>query len=188
MKKETVINTQKAIIAALFFGATTFGYAQDTAQATDTVATATEQVQTMQQNPAVEALKKQIEANPNDTEAIVKLATAYQDAKDWPNALATWNKMSTLLPDWAPSYYSQAYVFQNMKDEDNAKMSYEKYIAAVKPEEVEASKKNLAYAHFFVAYKLQETDKEQAKQHIAKSLQYDSTNEEAMKLNTFLNQ
>ena len=188
MKKERVINTQKAVIAALFFGATTFGYAQDTTQATDTVATTIEQVQTMQQNPAVEALKKQIEANPNDTEAIVKLATAYQDAKDWPNALATWNKMSTLLPDWAPSYYSQAYVFQNMKDEDNAKMSYEKYIAAVKPEEVEASKKNLAYAHFFVAYKLQETDIEQAKQHIAKSLQYDSTNEEAMKLNTFLNQ
>lgn len=55
MKKERVINTQKAVIAALFFGATTFGFAQDTAQATDTAATATEQVQTMQQNPVIEA-------------------------------------------------------------------------------------------------------------------------------------
>ena len=96
--------------------------------------------------------------------------------------------MSTLLPDWAPSYYSQAYVYQTMKDDANAKMAYEKYIAAVKPEEVEANKKNLAYAHFFVAYKLQETDKELAKQQIAKSLVYDATNEEAVKLSTFLNQ
>lgn len=188
MKKERVINTRKAVIAALFFGATTFGYAQETAPTADPVATATEQVQTTQQNPAIEALKKQIEANPNDTEAIVKLATAYQDVKDWPNALATWNKMSSLLPDWAPSYYSQAYVYQSMKDDAKAQMAYEKYIAAVKPEEVEANKKNLAYAHFFVAYQLQETDKEQAKQHIAKSLQYDAANEEAIKLNTFLNQ
>lgn len=186
MKK--VINAQKALVAALFLGTVTFGYAQDTAQATDNVANTTEQVQTAQQNPEIEALKKQIEANPNDTEAIVKLATAYQDEKDWNGALKTWEKMSALLPDWAPSYYSQAYVYQSMKNEDNAKMAYEKYIATVKPEEVEASKKNLAYAHFFVAYKLQETDKEQAKQHIAKSLQYDAANEEAVQLSTFLNQ
>lgn len=188
MKKGKVINTQKLFVAALFFGATAFGYAQDTIQANENATATTEQVQTTQQNPVIDALKKQIEANPNDTEAIVKLATAYQDAKDWNNALATWQKMSTLLPDWSPSYYSQAYVYQSMKDDDNAKMAYEKYIAAVKPEELEASKKNLGYAHFFVAYKLQETDKEQAKQHIAKSLQYDAGNEEAMKLNTFLNQ
>ena len=188
MKKVQVINTQKAVIAALFFGATTFGYAQEITQTTDTATTATEQVQMSQQNPAIEALKKQIEANPNDTEAIVKLATAYQDVKDWPNALATWTKMSVLLPDWAPSYYSQAYVYQNMKDENNAKIAYEKYIAAVKPAEIEASKKNLGYAHFYVAYKLQETDKELAKQHIAKSLQFDAANEEAVKLGTLLNQ
>ncbi|MGV8915974.1 MAG: tetratricopeptide repeat protein [Kaistella sp.] len=187
MKKEKVMITKKAVVAALFLGAVSFGYAQTTDSA-QTVDQSSDTVQTSQQNPAIDALKKQIEANPTDTEALVKLATAYQDAKDWPNALATWNKMSTLLPDWAPSYYSQAYVYQNMKDDTNAKMSYEKYIAAVKPEEMEASKKNLAYAHYFVAYTFQETDKEQAKQHIAKSLQYDGTNEEAMKLNTFLNQ
>ena len=186
MKKDKVINTQKLFIAALFFGAVTFGTAQNSEQDTDT--TKTEQVQTNQQNPVIEALKKQIEANPNDTEAIVKLATAYQEVKDWNSALATWQKMSTLLPDWSPSYYSQAYVYQSMKDDDNAKMSYEKYIDAVKPEELEASKKNLGYAHFFVAYKLQETDKEQAKQHIAKSLQFDAGNEEAMKLSEFLKQ
>ena len=188
MKKERVINTQKLFIATLFFGATAFGYAQDTIKANDNVPAETQQVQITQQNPVIDALKKQIEANPNDTEAIVKLATAYQDVKDWNSALATWQKMSTLLPDWSPSYYSQAYVYQSMKDEDNAKMSYEKYIAAVKPEELEASKKNLGYAHFFVAYKLQESDKEQAKQHIAKSLAFDPMNAEAMKLSEFLKQ
>lgn len=184
MKKESVINTKKALVAALFLGAVSFGYAQTESVATETAATA--QVQGTQQNPAIEALKKQIEANPNDTEAIVKLATTYQDTKDWSGALETWKKMATLLPDWAPSYYSQAYVYQSMKDDANAKMAYEKYIAAVKPEELEANKKNLAYAHFFVAYQLQKTDKELAKQHIAKSLEYDNTNQDAIKLNEFL--
>ena len=41
---------------------------------------------------------------------------------------------------------------------------------------------------FLSPYKLQETDKELAKQQIAKSLVYDATNEEAVKLSTFLNQ
>lgn len=186
MNKERISKTQKTFIVALFFGATTFGFAQETAKSSETIANTVEQIQT--QNPAIEALKKKIEVNPNDTEAIVQLASAYQEVKDWNNALATWNKMSTLLPDWSPSYYSKAYVYQSMKDDDNAKASYEKYIATVKPEEVEASKKNLGYAHFFVAYKLQESDKENAKQHIAKSLEYDPANEEAIKLNTILNQ
>ena len=186
MKKVKVINTHKVLFAALFFGAVTFGYAQDNSSVNGSVETT--QVGTAQTNPTIESLKKQIEANPNDSEALVKLATAYQDVKDWNSALSTWNKISTLLPDWAPSYYSQAYVYQTMKDDANAKMAYEKYISVVKPEEIEVNKKNLAYAHFFVAYTLQESDKEQAKQHIAKSLEYDPANEEALKINEFLNQ
>lgn len=189
MKKVKMINTQKAVIAALFFGAVSFGYAQtDTTAAQSAKAETTTQMQKFPGNATTEALKKQIEANPNDTEALVKLATAYQDAQDWKGALETWNKIAGLLPDWSPAYYSQAYVYQTMKDDANAKMAYEKYIAAVKPEEVETSKKNLAYAHFFVAYKLQETDKEQAKLQIAKSLSYDPTSEEAVKMSAFLNQ
>lgn len=185
MKNIKVMNSKNFFIAAFFMGAVTFGYAQDTVK---TAQSAEVQTKTTSQNPAIDGLKKQIAANPNDTEAIVKLATAYQDAQDWNNALATWKSMSTLLPDWAPSYYSQAYVYQNMKDDANAQSLYEKYIASVKPEELEASKKNLAYAHFFVAYKLQESDKEQAKQHIAKSLAFDPTNAEAVKVSEFLNQ
>lgn len=187
MKKKIVMNTKKAMVAALFFGAVSFGFAQETTATTPTIGTATAQVVTPQQNPEIDALKKQVEANPKDTDAIVKLATAYQDAKDWTSALATWNQMSMLLPEWAPSYYSLGYVYQNMKDDANAKAMYEKYIAAVKPTELEANKKNLAYAHFFIAYQLQETDKEQAKMHIAKSLEYDPMNADAIKVSEFIN-
>ncbi len=189
MKNLVKFNSKKVIVAALFFGGLSLGFAQADSAKTQKVAITTNQVQkAATTNPAIDGLKKQIEANPNDTDAIVKLATAYQDAQDWNGALETWKKMSTLLPDWSPSYYSQAYVYQSMKDDANAKMAYEKYIAAVKPEEVEASKKNLAYANFFIAFKNQETDKELAKQQIAKSLEYDATNEEAIKLSAFLNQ
>lgn len=144
-------------------------------------------VVTQQANPAIEGLKKQIEVNPKDTEALAKLATAYQDASDWTNAVDTWKKISVLLPDWAPSYYSQAYAYQSAKDDVNAKIAYEKYIATVKPEEVEKSKKNLAYAYFYIAFAEKETDPNKAKEHIAKSLQYDPTNQDAVKLSTALN-
>lgn len=138
-------------------------------------------------NPTIEGLKKQIEANPKDTESLAKLAAAYQDASDWPNAIDTWKKISVLLPDWAPSYYSQAYAYQSAKDDANAKIAYEKYIATVKPEEVEQNKKNLAYAYFYLAFTEQQTDPNKAKEHIAKSIQYDPTNEDAVKLSKTLN-
>lgn len=43
-------------------------------------------------NPTIEGLKKQVEANPKDTESLAKLAAAYQDASDWTNAIDTWKK------------------------------------------------------------------------------------------------
>lgn len=138
-------------------------------------------------NPTIEGLKKQVEANPKDTESLAKLAAAYQDAADWTNAIDTWKKISVLLPDWAPSYYSQAYAYQSAKDDANAKIAYEKYIATVKPEEVEQNKKNLAYAYFYLAFSEQKTDPNKAKEHIAKSIQYDPTNEDALKLSKTLN-
>ena len=188
MEKLKVINTKSTVIAALFFGAISLGHAQNTMVSSDSTKAKTTEAQATTQNPEIDALKKQIVTNPNDTAALVKLATAYQNAKDLPNALATWKNISTLLPDWAPGYYSQANVYQRMKDDANAKISYEKYISTVKPEELEANKKNLAYAEFYVAYNLKDSDKEQAKQHIAKSLKYDPMNADAMKLSTFLNQ
>ncbi len=187
-------NIAKNFLAGfLLVSSVTFATAQTNVK-TDTknkaIAEAAVQVQKQPQQDkhTILGLKKQLEANPQDTQALANLATAYQDVQNWNGALETWMKISTLLPDWAPSYYSQGYVYQNMKDDGDAKKAYEKYISMMKPEELEANKKNLAYAHFFVAHSYAQTDKKKAKQHIAKSLELDATNEEAFKLNGILSQ
>ncbi|MFC3157864.1 tetratricopeptide repeat protein [Chryseobacterium arachidis] len=128
------MNIKTLFVGMILAGSVTFVNAQTTQ--TDSAA-ATSQTS----NPTIDGLKKQIEANPQDTDALAKLAGAYQDASDWTNAIETWKKISALLPDWAPSYYSQAYAYQSAKDDANAKLAYEKYIATVKPEEIEANKK-----------------------------------------------
>ncbi|ROH99994.1 tetratricopeptide repeat protein [Chryseobacterium daecheongense] len=183
--KMAKINVKNLFLGLMLVGGVSFINAQTTQ--TDSTQNNTAAASQTTSNPTIDALKKQIEANPKDTESLAKLATAYQEASDWTNAVETWKKISALLPDWAPAYYSQAYAYQSAKDDANAKLAYEKYIAAVKPEEVEQSKKNLAYAYFYVAFAEQKTNPAKAKEHIAKSLQYDPTNEDAVKLSKALN-
>ena len=187
--KQKVMKTEIKI-KSLFFGLTLMTTGFISAQTTDTITTATPETtqSAAVTNPTIDALLKQVAAKPDDTQTLVTLATAYQDAGDWNSAIVTWNKITTLIPDWAPAYYSIGYAQQSSKNNEGAKAAYEQYISKVKPAEVDANKQNLAYAYFFVAFQDKDTDKEKAKQYIAKSLQYDSTNEEAMKLNTFLNQ
>ncbi|MBW8524750.1 tetratricopeptide repeat protein [Chryseobacterium chendengshani] len=138
-------------------------------------------------SPQIDALKKQVAANAQDSDALYKLATAYQDVKNWNGAILTWQKMSTILPDWAPAYYSLGYAYQQATNNDAAKIAYEKYIATVKPAEIEANKQTLAYAYFAVAYLSKDTDKVKAKDYVAKSLQLDPTYQDAVKLNTEIN-
>lgn len=138
-------------------------------------------------NPTIEGLKKQVEANPQDTDALFKLATAYQDAKNWNGAVLTWQKMINLLPDWAPAYYSQGYSYQQAGNNDAAKIAYEKFISTVKPADMEANKQTLAYAYFAVAYMSKDSDLAKAKDYLAKSLQLDPTYEDAIKLNAEIN-
>ncbi|WP_292008359.1 tetratricopeptide repeat protein [Chryseobacterium sp.] len=138
-------------------------------------------------NPQIEALKKQTAANPQDTDALFKLATAYQDAKNWNGAVLTWQKMINLLPDWAPAYYSQGYSYQQSGNNDAAKLSYEKFISTVKPAEMEANKQTLAYAYFAVAYMEKDSNPAKAKEYVAKSVQLDPTYEDAVKLNSEIN-
>ncbi|NML57471.1 tetratricopeptide repeat protein [Chryseobacterium cheonjiense] len=189
--KMTKMNIRNLFLGIMMIGTAGFASAQttqtDSTTSTSSTANTTVATTATQSNPAIEALKKQIEANPKDTEALSKLAGAYQEASDWTNAIDTWKKISVLVPDWAPSYYSQAYAYQNAKDDANAKLAYEKYIATVKPEEVEQNKKNLAYAYFYVAFSEQQSNPDKAKEHIAKSLQYDPTNQDAIKLSQALN-
>lgn len=138
-------------------------------------------------NPTIEGLKQKVAANAQDTDSLFKLATAYQDAKNWNGAILTWQKMSTLLPDWAPAYYSQGYSYQQAGNNDAAKIAYEKFISTVKPADMEANKQTLAYAYFAVAYMNKDSDLAKAKDYVAKSLQLDPTYQDAVKLNGEIN-
>ncbi|KQR93824.1 hypothetical protein ASG01_08155 [Chryseobacterium sp. Leaf180] len=137
-------------------------------------------------NPTIEGFKKQVAANPQDTDALFKLATAYQDAKNWNGAIMTWQKMSTLLPDWAPAYYSEGYSYQQSGNNEAARLSYEKFLSTVKPADMAANKQTMAYAYFAVAFMVKDTDKAKAKDYVAKSLQLDPSYQDAINLNTEL--
>ncbi len=138
-------------------------------------------------SPQIEALKKKVIENPQDTDALFKLANAYQEVKNWNGAILSWQKMSGLLPDWAPAYYSQAYSYQQAGNNELAKMAYEKFIATVKPAEVEANKETLSYAYFAVAYLVKDSDVAKAKDYAAKSIQLNPTYQDAINLNKALN-
>lgn len=138
-------------------------------------------------SPAIVQYRQAVAANPQDTDALFKLATAYQDAKNWNGAIMTWQKMSALLPDWAPAYYSEGYSYQQAGNNDAAKLSYEKFINTVKPADMAANKQTLAYAYFAVAYMVKDTDKAKAKSYAAKSLELDPTYQDAITLNAELN-
>lgn len=137
--------------------------------------------------PEITALKQQVAAKPQDTNLLFKLATAYQDAKNWNGAILTWQKISGLLPDWAPAYYSQGYAYQQAGQTELAKMNYEKFISKTKPAEVDANKETLSYAYFAVAYLSKDSDKEKAKTYVAKSLELNPEYKDAQNLSKELN-
>ena len=138
-------------------------------------------------SPVIEALKKKIVENPSDTDSLYKLATEYQNVQNWNGAILTWGKIISALPEWAPAYYSQGYAYQQAKNNDMAKASYEKFISLVKPAEIEANKPSLGYAYFFVAFMEKDTNPEKAKQDVAKSLEYEPTYQDAINLQKALN-
>jgi len=138
-------------------------------------------------SPAIEALKKQIQANPQDTDALFKLAGSYQEVKNYDGAALTWQKMIVLLPDWAPAYYSLGFAYQHGKRDEMAKVAYENFIAKVAPADVEASKDTLAYAYFIVAYYDKDAEPAKAKAYAAKSVELNPNYPDAVNLNKQLN-
>jgi len=137
-------------------------------------------------NPQIEALKKEVATKPQDTDALFRLANAYQEAKNWNGAILSWQKMSGLLPDWAPAYYSQGYAYQQAGNNELAKIAYEKFITTVKPADLEANKETLSYAYFAIAYLVQDSDLAKAKQYAAKSVELNPTYQDAINLNNNL--
>ncbi|UFK98795.1 MULTISPECIES: tetratricopeptide repeat protein [Chryseobacterium group] len=137
--------------------------------------------------PEIETLKKQVATSPQDTDALFKLANAYQEAKNWNGAIQSWQKMSGLLPDWAPAYYSQGYSYQQAGNNELAKIAYEKFISTVKPADLEANKETLSYAYFAVAYLVKDSDPAKAKTYAAKSVELNPAYQDAVNLNKSLN-
>ncbi len=142
-------------------------------------------------SPEIEALKTKLAANPQDTDAIYKLAQAYQDIKNWNGAILTWQKMITLLPTWEPAYYSQGYAYQQAGSQELASAAYQKYIDTLlaKPAaDQEAAKETMSYAYFAIAFITKESDKEKAKIMVEKSLALNPTYADALSLKKTLDQ
>lgn len=137
-------------------------------------------------SPAIEAAKVKVAANPQDTNALFELANAYQEAKNYNGEIVTWKKMSGLLPDWAPSYYSQGIAYQQLENAELANIAFEKYVTLVKPEEIEANKSALAYAYFSIANFVKDSDVMKAKSNLEKALLYNPASENALKLKAIL--
>ncbi len=141
-------------------------------------------------SPAINALKKQIAANPNDVDAIVKLGAAYQEVQNWNGAILTWDKMIALSPDWPYSYYAKGAAYQQMGNNALAEHSYQKYIDTVlskTPAEQDQNKETLSYAYYLVAYFNQNKDLTKAKDYAAKAVQLNPAYQDAVALNTQLN-
>ena len=141
-------------------------------------------------NPTIEGLKAKVKANPKDADAIVKLGTAYTEAKNWNGAILSWDKMISLAPDWVYSYYAKGSAYQQLGNNDMAENSYQKFIDMIlqKPQaEQDQNKESLSYAYFLVAFFNQTKNVTKAKDYISKSLQLNPTYQDAINLNKQLN-
>ncbi len=141
-------------------------------------------------SPTVEALKKQVAANPKDVDALVKLGAAYQEVENWNGAIMTWDKMISISPTWAYSYYARGSAYQHLKNDASAEASYQKFIDTVlsqTPTEQAQNKDALSYAYYLVAFYNQKKDIVKAKDYAAKAVQLNPTYPDAVNLNKLLN-
>ncbi|MBD8017704.1 tetratricopeptide repeat protein [Kaistella pullorum] len=141
-------------------------------------------------NPQIEALKKQIAENPNDSDAIIKLGIAYQEAENYNGAILTWNKMAALVPSWEYSYYALGTNYQQLGNNDMAIAQYQKYIDTLLTKPVAEQEKNkvtLSYAYYLVAYFVQKSDLVKAKDYAAKASQLNPDYGDAVNLSNQLN-
>ena len=141
-------------------------------------------------NDNIEALKKQVAANKDDTTSLYNLALAYQDANNWNGAAYAWQKMNTMLPTWEPAYYNKAYAFQQLGMNDMAVNAFQKYteVALSKtPAEQEALKENIFGAYYSIALLLRATDKPKALENLTKAMALNPTDKNALLLQKELN-
>ena len=137
--------------------------------------------------PAIEAAKVKVAANPQDTNALFELANAYQAAKNYNGEIQAWQKMSGLLPDWAPSYYSQGIAYQQIEKYELANIAFQKYLDVINPADADTNRKALAYAYYTIAESVKNSDPIKAKENLDKAIMYDPTSTSALQLKQQLN-
>ena len=182
-KATALADAQQKIAAAKAAKDTTMNWDDELAKLVSGGAVSQADIDKGPSNAEIVALKAKVAANAQDTDSLYKLALEYEKVKNWDGAIAAWQKMGSLLPDWSPAYYSLANAYNQAGKSDLAKMSYEKFITNTKPADVEANKQPLSFAYFAVAAMEKATNPTKAKEFVTKSLELNPTYQDAINLN-----
>lgn len=143
-------------------------------------------------NPKIEALKKSVAADANDTTSWYNLALEQYEAKDYLGSVASWDQLISLIPTWEVAYAGKGMALYAYDSSDKSGLSaqaFQKYIDMVEPKkEYSANEKAyLAIAYTFFAYKeYHEGNKDKAETYLKKTLSVDPQNADALNLQKLL--
>lgn len=143
-------------------------------------------------NPKIEALKKSVAADANDTTSWYNLALEQYEAKDYLGSVASWDQLISLIPTWEVAYAGKGmalYAYDSSDKSGLTAQAFQKYIDMVEPKkEYSANEKAyLAIAYTFFAYKeYHEGNKDKAETYLNKTLSVDPQNADALNLQKLL--
>lgn len=143
-------------------------------------------------NSKIEALKKSVAADANDTTSWYNLALEQYEAKDYLGSVASWDQLISLIPTWEVAYAGKGmalYAYDSSDKSGLTAQAFQKYIDMVEPKkEYSANEKAyLAIAYTFFAYKeYHEGNKDKAETYLNKTLSVDPQNADALNLQKLL--
>lgn len=143
-------------------------------------------------NPKIEALKKSVAADANDTTSWYNLALEQYEAKDYLGSVASWDQLISLIPTWEVAYAGKGmalYAYDSSDKSGLTAQAFQKYVDMVEPKkEYSANEKAyLAIAYTFFAYKeYHEGNKDKAETYLNKTLSVDPQNADALNLQKLL--
>lgn len=143
-------------------------------------------------NPKIEALKKSVAADANDTTSWYNLALEQYEAKDYLGSVASWDQLISLIPTWEVAYAGKGmalYAYDSSDKSGLTAQAFQKYIDMVEPKKEYSvnEKAYLAIAYTFFAYKeYHEGNKDKAETYLNKTLSVDPQNADALNLQKLL--
>ena len=143
-------------------------------------------------NPKIEALKKSVAADANDTTSWYNLALEQYEAKDYLGSFASWDQLISLIPTWEVAYAGKGmalYAYDSSDKSGLTAQAFQKYIDMVEPKKEYSvnEKAYLAIAYTFFAYKeYHEGNKDKAETYLNKTLSVDPQNADALNLQKLL--